>query len=91
MYNLGKCIYGMEYNSLNDISRRKAALNAELDLHAKNIEKLKKALLAKDELSATNGKKGFFGRINKKNLVSTAISTVDGIWFAWKLYKKFKR
>ncbi len=81
----------MEYNTLNDIARRKAALKAELDLHAKNIEKLKKALLAKDEPSADKGKKGFFARVNTKNLISTAISTVDGAWFAWKLYKKFKR
>ncbi|MCQ2244837.1 MAG: hypothetical protein MJZ32_11355 [Bacteroidaceae bacterium] len=80
----------MEYNSLHDLARRKAALNAELAMHAKNIEKLKKELLTTDQPSS-NGKKGLLGRVNKKNILSAAISTFDGAWFAWKLYKKFKR
>ena len=81
----------MVYKNLHDLARKKAALNAELKMHEKQIKALKTSLLAPAPQTKGKGAKGFLGIINSKNVVSTTISFLDGAWFAWKLYKKFKR
>ena len=79
----------MEYNSLHDIARRKAALEAELQVHAKQIAQLKRQLLA----PAKKGKKekGLLGKVAPFMSFSTMFTAFDGAFFAWKLYRRFKK
>lgn len=81
----------MVYNNLNDISRKKAALRAELKIHEKNISSLKTALLAKPAAEKKGvSKKGIMGLVNTKNIVTTSLTALDYGWFLWKMYKKLK-
>ncbi|MCF0244321.1 MAG: hypothetical protein HUK06_06065 [Bacteroidaceae bacterium] len=80
----------IEFTSLDDISRRKAELRAELDTHSRKILAIKKSLLSPDSSSASN-KKGLSRFINKQNVITTAITAFDGARFAWKLYRRFKK
>lgn len=82
----------MVYNNLNDISRRKAALKAELKMHEKQISNIKKSLLSPTTSNTRKGQKaGVLSLVNSKNIVSTTVSVLDFAWFAWKIYKKFKK
>lgn len=82
----------MAFNNIDDISRRKAALKAELKLHEKQIKSIKISLLTPAPSSKKNGKQaGLLSLVNSKNVVATTITVLDYAWMAWKLYKKFKK
>lgn len=82
----------MAYNNIDDISRRKAALKAELKVHEKQIKSLKKSLLTPSSSSKKTGSRAsMLSLVNSKNIVSTTITVLDYAWMAWKLYRKFKK
>lgn len=83
----------MPYTSLDDIARKKAALKAKLTMQEKQMSALKTTLLApvKPAKKTSKGRFSFLGNMDAKSLLSTAISAADGAWFAWKLYRKFKK
>lgn len=82
----------MVYNSLDDIARKKAALKAKLKMQEKQMSALKTTLMTPAKPAKTSkGRFSFLGNMDTKSLLSAAISTADGAWFAWKLYRKFKK
>lgn len=83
----------MPYTSIDDIARKKAALKAKLTMQEKQMSALKTALLSPTKPVKSNRKSrfGFLGNMDTKSLLSAAISTADGVWFAWKLYRKLKK
>lgn len=82
----------MPYTSLDDIARKKAALKAKLAMQEKQMSALKTSLMAPvTPAKNSKGKFGFVRSMDAKKLLSVALSTADGAWFAWKLYRKFKK
>ncbi len=82
----------MPYTSLDDIARKKAALKAKLKMQEKQMSTLKTTLMTPVKPAKTSkGKFGFVRGMDTKKLLSVALSTADGAWFVWKLYRKFKK
>ena len=72
------------YTSIIEIQQRKAELLKEIRKDSKEINTLWHGLYSKP---ATNNKKGF----SMSGLINTGTGVIDGMLFAWKLYRKFKR
>jgi len=77
----------MVFNSLDDITRKKVALKAQLKAQEKHMTALKTALVSPIKDSSGKGKRSISSVVNAKNV----IAALDGVWFVWKLYKKFKK
>lgn len=74
----------MRFESLHDISLRKAQLLKAIHKDNKEIGRQWNDLFRKDE---TKKGKGY----SFANIVGNSIGVLDGALFAWKLYRKFKK
>lgn len=72
------------YQSLDDISRRKAELQKRIRQDQKDMGLLWNEMFRPEQKSK---KKGF----SLQTLLNTGIGVFDGALFAWKIYRKFKR
>lgn len=73
-----------QYTSISEIQQRKAELLEEIRKDNKEISSLWHGLYNKP---AANNKKGF----SVSGLINAGTGVVDGMLFAWKLYRKFRR
>ena len=72
------------YQSLDDISRRKAELQKRIRQDQKDMGLLWNEMFRPEQKSK---KKGF----SLQTLLNTGIGVFDGALFVWKIYRKFKR
>ncbi|MCI6161456.1 MAG: hypothetical protein PUH24_02595 [Prevotellaceae bacterium] len=74
------------YTTLRSIEDRKKQLLKEIRKDSDQINKLRKQLFANPQ-DLTNRK----GKFNLQTLMGTSVGVFDGLLFAWKLYRKFKK
>lgn len=72
------------YTSISSIQQRKAELLKEIRKDSKEIDTLWHGLFKK---SKTRSNKG----VSVSGIISTGAGVVDGLLFAWKLYRRFKK
>ncbi|WP_288146097.1 hypothetical protein [Xylanibacter caecicola] len=73
-----------QYTSLNEIQQRKAELLKEIRKDSKEMNTLLNGLFNKP---VAKGRKG----LSVSGIVNTGAGVVDGMLFAWKLYRKLKK
>jgi len=73
-----------QYTSLNAIQQRKAELLMEIRKDNSEISSLWHGIFSKSE---TNRKKGF----SVSGIVNTGAGVIDGMLFAWKLYRRLRK
>ncbi len=72
------------YNNLYDIAKEREILLSKIRDNNKEINVLWKDLFEKKQ-------SGFNKGITMSNIVKTGIGVFDGLLFAWKIYRKFKK
>ena len=76
-----------QYNSLNDIRLRKAAMRTSIEADDKKIKTLWNSLFTKPDAF----KKGASRGKRLQSMMSIGMGAFDGALLAWKLYRKFKK
>ena len=76
-----------QYNSLNDIRLRKAALRTSIEADYKKIKTLWNSLFTKPDAFKKDASRGK----RLQSMMSIGMGAFDGALLAWKLYRKFKK
>lgn len=76
-----------QYNSLNDIRLRKAALRTSIEADDKKIKTLWNSLFTKPDAFKKDASRGK----RLQSMMSIGMGAFDGALLAWKLYRKFKK
>ncbi len=73
-----------QYTSLSEIQQRKAELLKEIRKDSKEINTLWHGLFNKPAASSRKG-------LSVSGIVNTGAGVIDGMLFAWKLYRKLRK
>ena len=76
-----------QYNSLNDIRLRKAALRKSIEADDKKIKTLWNSLFTKPDAFKKDASRGK----RLQSMMPIGMGAFDGALLAWKLYRKFKK
>lgn len=76
-----------QYNSLNDIRLRKAALRKSIEADDKKIKTLWISLFTKPDAFKKDASRGK----RLQSMMSIGMGAFDGALLAWKLYRKLKK
>ena len=76
-----------QYNSLNDIRLRKAALRTSIEADDKKIKTLWNSLFTKPDAFKKDASRGK----RLQSMMSIGMGAFDGALLAWKLYRIFKK